>query len=350
MPGRAVRGGLLALAVLTMIVVAAPSSVAAATRQATPLPGGIGIGLVGMPGSSAGGPLARLYVIDRLAPGKSLQRRVEIINSTKASEDVAVYVAAAKISRGGFEFAAGDSQDELSSWTSVSQGLVHLAGGTDAFDTLTIDVPKNASSGEGYAVLWAQVATVPSDQSGVRLVSRVGVRMYISVSPGGTPVSNFAIGPLTAERSPTGQPLVVAEVHNIGHSVLDISGDLTLSHGPGNLGAGPLAAKLAKELTPGGSELATVPLGTGIPLGPWRAQLLLMSGLVHRSAEATIMFPSVARASTAPAGPSPLLLAAIAAIAAIGLLAFTAVALSASRGRNPKRRGLHSRPMRWRPS
>ena len=280
-------------------------------------------------------------------PGTSLRRRVEIINSTKASEDVVVYAAAAKIARGGFEFAAGDSQDELSSWTSVSQDLVQLAGGTDAFDTLTIAVPHNATSGESYAVLWAQVSTARTDESGVRLVSRVGVRMYISVGPGGAPISNFAVGPLTAERSRTGQPFIVAEVHNTGHSTLDVSGDLTLSQGPGDLGAGPLAAKVGTDLSPGRSERATVPFGEDIPLGPWRAELVLTNGVVHRSAEATITFPKLAAASTGRAGPSALVLAAI---ALVGVLVLTAVGLLASRRRGLRRRRLHYRPMRWRPS
>ena len=347
MSSRTVRRGLIALSVLAMIVVGAPSALASAAPQAVPPSGGIGIGLVGMPGGSDGGPLARLYVIDRLAPGTSLRRRVEIINSTKASEDVVVYAAAAKIARGGFEFAAGDSQDELSSWTSVSQDLVQLAGGTDAFDTLTIAVPHNATSGESYAVLWAQVSTARTDESGVRLVSRVGVRMYISVGPGGAPISNFAVGPLTAERSRTGQPFIVAEVHNTGHSTLDVSGDLTLSQGPGDLGAGPLAAKVGTDLSPGRSERATVPFGEDIPLGPWRAELVLTNGVVHRSAEATITFPKLAAASTGRAGPSALVLAAI---ALVGVLVLTAVGLLASRRRGLRRRRLHYRPMRWRPS
>jgi hypothetical protein len=85
MPSRTVRRGLIALSVLAMIVVGAPSALASAAPQAAPRSGGIGIGLVGMPAALDGDPLARLYVVDRLAPGTSLQRRVEIINSTKAS-------------------------------------------------------------------------------------------------------------------------------------------------------------------------------------------------------------------------------------------------------------------------
>ena len=58
----------------------------------------------------------------------------------------------------------------------------------------------------------------------------------------GAPTSNFAIGPLRARRSATGEALVVSTVRNSGHSTLDLSGDLSLSHGPDGLRAGPITA------------------------------------------------------------------------------------------------------------
>jgi hypothetical protein len=43
----------------------------------------------------------------------------------------------------------------------VSNDLIRLAPGTEAFDTLTISVPRSASSGERYGVLWAEVCLPP---------------------------------------------------------------------------------------------------------------------------------------------------------------------------------------------
>ena len=56
-----------------------------------------------------------------------------------------------------------------------------------------------------------------------------------------------SIGSLTAERSATGDPLVVAKVHNSGERTLDISGNLTLG-GPAGFAPGRF------RLTPEGLE------------------------------------------------------------------------------------------------
>jgi hypothetical protein len=190
-------------------------------------------------------------------------------------------------------------------------------------------VPGSASSGERYAVLWAQVSA-PSAAAGVNLVNRVGIRMYLSIGPGGAPAPRFSIGPLTAKRSATGQPLLVAEIRNTGHGPVDISGHLALSDGPGDLSAGPFSARLAAALAPGGSEPVTVPLDQGLPRGPWRAHLRLTSGQFRRTATATIMFP---RRTGGPAAPGiPWLTFAV--ILLLTLLAITAPALLISRRKN----------------
>ncbi len=321
---------LIALSLLTAVTVPAGSAVRVASHRAMPSPGGIGIGLVGQPGRAADGPLARVYVIERLAPGKSLRRRVEVINTSRAPADIAVCVAAAKMDRGSFTYAAGHGQNELSSWTMVSRDLVRLAPGADAFDTVTIDVPGNASSGRRYAVVWAQVSTMSSIDGGVNLVNRVGVRMYVSVGPVLASQSNFAIGALTAERARSGQPRIGAEVHNTGRTRLDITGNLTLSKGPGGLRAAPLPAQLATRLAPGSSELVTVTFGAEFPRGPWSAHLVLTSGLVQRAVVATITFPRVAGASATRPGTSPLVFVAIALAC---LLALAVVGLLVPRGR-----------------
>ena len=294
------RGRLLALFVLAGMIVPANTALAARPNPPTPGSGGIGIRLVDVSANSHDNPLARSYIVDRLAPGASIRRRVEISNSTGSTATVAVYPAAAGLRRGNFGFAPGHSQNDLSSWTSVSRDTLSLLPGAKAFETLTINVPKDAPPGERYAVIWAEVSAGAPTAGGVTLVNRVGVRMYLSIGPGGTLPSNFAIGSLTAERSKTGEPLVVANVHNSGRRSLEISGTLTLSKGPGGLRAGPFAAKLGAALPPGGSDLATVLLDKRLPLGPWRAKLRLRSGSIQRATEATITFPRPTGAAKAP--------------------------------------------------
>jgi hypothetical protein len=189
---------------------------------------------------------------------------------------------------------------------------------------VTINVPKLASSGERYAVVWAEVSAPTSAAHGVKLVNRVGVRIYLSVGPGGAPPTNFALGSLSAARSATGAPLVVASVYNSGGRTLDINGTLTLSKGPGGLSAGPFAATLGTTLAPDKSEPATVALDKRLPRGPWHAQLRLTSGFVERSAVATITFPRAAGGAKAPRSNQLILvlsaLFALFAIGALGLL------------------------------
>ena len=264
--------------------------------------GSIGIRLVDAPGGTRTDARARSYIVDRVLPGTTIERRVEISNTTHANATVAVYAAAAGLRRGSFAFASGHSRNELSGWTRPSRSTVLLAPGTKGFVTVTIGVPRSASAGERYAVIWAEVSARTPTAGRITLVNRVGVRMYVSVGPGGPPPSKFAIGKLIAKRLANGRPLVVAKIRNSGGRTLDISGTLTLSQGPGELRAGPFQVKLGMNLAPGHSEPATVRLDTRLPRGPWRAQLRLTSGLVHRSAVATITFPRYSGAAKPSAG------------------------------------------------
>jgi hypothetical protein len=333
-----VRGHLIGASLLAGIIV--PAGGAAGTPPHRPLagPGSIGIRLVDVPADSRGDPHARSYLVDRLAPGARIRRRVEIINTTRSTAHVAVYPAAATLRRGKFAFAASHSRNELSSWTSVSRAVLRLAPGTKVFDTLTIYVPKDASAGERYAVIWAEVSARAPATGGVTLVNRVGLRMYLSIGPGGAPPSNFAIGLLTAKRSATGRPLVVANIHNSGQRTLDLSGNLTLSQGPGGLRAGPFPVELGTELAPGDSEQATVRLDKRLPLGPWRASMRLTSGLIQRVAGATITFPRPAGAAKSPqakAVPTRSGQLIFVVIILVALLAVAAIALLVSRRVRP---------------
>jgi len=169
-----------------------------------------------------------------------------------------------------------------------------LQPGSDAVETVTISVPAAASSGGHYAVIWAEVSSPAPPAGGVTLVNRVGVRVYISIGAGGAVRSSFGISQLTAQRSPSGQPLVVANVRNSGGRPLEIRGQLTLSRGPAGLRAGPFPVRLAEALAPGRSQRATVRLDARLPRGPWRARLELSSGSVQRHAEARLTFPQIA--------------------------------------------------------
>jgi hypothetical protein len=282
---RIARNYLIALSVLAGIVIPASSPLAASLKQSS---GGIGIRLIDLPGPAPTNPLAHTYIADRVSPGTSIRRQVEISNTTHATTNVAVYTAAATLRQGRFGFADSRTKDELSGWASVSRPVLRMGAGTKTLETLTITVPKMASPGERYAVIWAEVSAPAKD--GVKLVNRVGIRIYLSIGPGGAPAPKFVIGQLAATRSSTGQPLVVETVRNSGTNTIAVSGTLTLTNGPGGVRAGPFRATLGAALSPGESRPITIRLASQLPRGTWRAHLQLGSGLTQHAAFATLRF------------------------------------------------------------
>ena len=175
-------------------------------------------------------------------------------------------------------------------------GTVPAGGTLDAVATFA--VPADAPEGEHYGVVFVE-RPAPAG-SGVRVVSRAGLAVYLSVGPGGEPRSDFVIRTLTAERDAQGRPVVVASVQNQGGRALSISGDLRLSDGPGGLSAGPFAADLGTVLGIGQTAPVRIVLDERLPSGPWLARLDLRSGRVQRAAQATLVFPDAAGERAAP--------------------------------------------------
>ena len=125
----------IAVLVLAGVIIPAGTAQASPTAHATAPTGGIGIRLVGVPTGSSSDPLARLYIMNRITPGTSLQRQIEVSNGTHSTAHVALYAAGAYLGDDRFRFASGHIQDQLSSWTSVSRDAVSLLPGGDASET-----------------------------------------------------------------------------------------------------------------------------------------------------------------------------------------------------------------------
>jgi hypothetical protein len=265
------------------------------SAQARAAGGGIGVRLLDVPSKASLDPRARIYIIDHLAPGTVIRRRIEIANTTASGARVALYPAAASLGKGSFRAAAGRARNELSTWTRVTPATADVAAGKPIKAVVTIAVPSDAAPGERYGAVWAEVRS-PDGQ--ITQVNRVGIRMYLSVGPGGPPAAGFKINTVTATRARDGRPAVIASVHNTGGRALDISGTLRLGAGPGGLKAGPFPAQLGTTLAIGATEPVTIPLDSRLPAGPWKARVDLHSGLVERHAQATITFPSAARAAS----------------------------------------------------
>ncbi|MGF7238513.1 MAG: peptidase, partial [Frankia sp.] len=128
-------------------------------------------------------------------------------------------------------------------------------------------------------------------------VSRVGVRIYLSVGPGGGPPSDFQISGVTVRRVAGGRRVVSATVANTGGRAVDLSGTLTLSAGPGGLSSPAVPVTLGSTLAVGASERASAVLGRTVPAGRWTARFDLRGDGLERSGQAQIWVPAASATS-----------------------------------------------------
>jgi hypothetical protein len=283
------------------VALASIGPVGAATAAPSPTPparpgGAIGLRLLDVPVTRQDDPRARIYIVDHLRPGSVISRRIELTNTTTSTAAVALYAAAASIVDGAFLGTGGRTANDLSTWTNVRPDMPDVPPGGRSTATVTITVPRDAAPGERLGVIWAEARSASA--GGVTQVNRVGIRIYLSIGPGGAPAADFTVDSLTASRTADGRPTVVATVHNTGGRALDMSGTLLLRDGPAGLNAGPYDATLGTTLAVDATEPVTINLDELLPAGPWNAQITLRSGLVERSARATITFPAAGAAPT----------------------------------------------------
>jgi hypothetical protein len=269
-----------------------PAAVAAAHRPAGRVPQRFGVRLVDVPVDEAHNPRALRYIIDYLPTGTVIHRRILIVNQEPRTAHFTVYPDAAQIRHELFTGDAGGTRSELTQWIRVQHPKVTLRPGASVMDTVTIKVPRGATRGEHYGVIWVQqTAHVRVTQGfGINDVARVGIRVYLAVGQGGAPPTNFTIASVTGHRSARGRPSILVHVENTGGRAVDLNGTVRLSDGPGNTGAGPFRAQQIITLAPGQSGTLTFVPPKSVPNGPWKARVTLVSGLTTRAATASVQF------------------------------------------------------------
>ncbi|WP_175475534.1 hypothetical protein, partial [Arthrobacter sp. UCD-GKA] len=274
-------------------VSAQPTSVPIQSAKDTPPPAptGVGVRLLDIPAATQKDPRARSYIVDRLAPGTEITRRIEVTNNSGTAQSVRIYAGAAHIEDGSFVGGNDPAINELTTWTSFDQPALELESGAAAKVAVTIDVPADAAEDEQYAALWAEIRNEPAPGTNMIQASRAGIRVYLSIGPGNGKPANFSIDDLSPGRNQNGDPEVATTVTNIGGRALDITGSLKLADGPGGLSAGPNPIDQGTTIAPGESAAVRATLPAELPNGPWEATLRLKSGLVSHEAKATIVFP-----------------------------------------------------------
>ncbi len=262
-----------------------------ANTDEVPANSGIGVQLLDIPAAARNDPRAQTYIVDRLAPGVEIQRRIQVQNNTDSTQTVRIYPGAATISDGSFIGGNDPAVNELTNWTVIDRPQLELPTNTDTDVTVTITVPPDAAESEQYAVVWAEVRSLPTDGTNIIQASRTGIRIYLSVGPGNGAPADFDITSLTAGKDAQANPTVTTLVTNTGGRALDMTGELTLAGGPSGLSAGPFPLQQAITIAPGMSRNLMFTLDAGLPAGPWQATLTLESGLIEQTATATITFP-----------------------------------------------------------
>ena len=289
-----------------MLCGAGPCPAARANAAAgQPVPGVIGIQLLDAPVDQRLDPRALIYIVDHLLPGAAIQRQVRVVNKSPQPQHIEIYPAAATISAQTFRFGAGHTPNELTSWISIDHPQVDLQPYRDTRVAVTIRVPRTASTGERYAMIWASVTSSPNPATGITQINRVGIRVYLDIGPGGEPPSDFAIGQLIPGRDPNGNPSLSIQVRNTGERALDMTGSVTLSEGPAGSRAGPFEVVHGTTLAPSEAGTVAVTFPDDLPNGPWKIEVTLTSGLVTHTGTGRITFPNTGSAGQPSSLHSP---------------------------------------------
>jgi hypothetical protein len=239
-------------------------------------------------------PRARAYIVDNLAAGTTIQRRISLRNDSDDFQNVRIYAAGARVAGSSFVPAGKDKRNELSRWISPAVENLTIAPHTKSTDLITIAVPKGTSSGERFAAIWAEVRSTSATPGGGMItgVSRVGIRVYLSVGTGSGPRTAFTVTSMHAHRAADDRVVITAKVTNTGGRAIDVNGKLSLTDGPDSLRAGPFALEHVVTLAEGQSGRVSVPLSKGLPRGPWTATITAKSGTATEKLSAKITFPA----------------------------------------------------------
>ncbi len=268
-----------------------PAAVGGAVANAIVAPPSFGTRLVDVPVSEAHNPRALQAIIDDLRPGTVIRRRILIANNEPQTSHFAVYPDGARIRNGSFTGDAGETRNELTTWISIQHGRVTLGPDKTVMDLVTIRVPRVATRGEHYGVIWVQQSARAKGGHGVAVteVNRVGIPIYLAVSHGALP-TKYAITAIAGHRSPQGQPVLTARISNTGGRAVNLSGTVSLTNGPGGTSGGPFPSRTVVTLAPGQSGTLIFLAGKRLPDGPWLATVTAVSGLNKVTASATVDF------------------------------------------------------------
>jgi hypothetical protein len=340
---RGAATALLSLLLLTGLTLTAETVQAATAPRGTHLAptatpaAGLGIRLLDYPTNQATDSRDHEYIVQTVTPGTVITRHLQITNTTGTTQTVHLDTTAATISGGVFHF-TDTGQNPLSTWTQVSTPTATIPNGESTTITVTTTVPTTATTGEQYAVIWAAMRAPATSPGSVAVVNRVGIREYINVDTKNT-APTFTITALSSGRNKAHIPTVTANVTNTGSTAIDLTGQATLSSGPGNTNAGPYPTTGTLTLAPGQHGRITIPTAAALTRGPWTATVTLRNGAITHTKTARLTFPKNPSPSTTHSRPTGRII--LASLLALLLICATVFLTIRRRHRRPDKRGPH---------
>jgi hypothetical protein len=137
-------------------------------------------------------------IADPIAPRTTRTYHVRVANTGNVTETMAVFPAAAAMSRRGvfsYRRVSPEYVDAASSWTTVTPARAVLAPGASYIATVRVTIPARARAGRYYAVVWAGPQVKPVKpvkpckrgrrckpvEANITLAIYVGIREYLTV-------------------------------------------------------------------------------------------------------------------------------------------------------------------------
>ena len=169
----------------------------------------------------------RSYVVRTVAPGTGFDDRLEARNLTDGPIDLVVEPVDAAVTPDG-SFAPGTTSTAEGGWLRVTPSRLRVPARDSVRVALRVDVPADATPGDHIAAVVVRKAEAPSS-SGVQVVNRVGVRVYLTVTPPAAPTPRRAFE-FRALRW-KGARNFEADVANVGDLLVEPLGTLTIARG-----------------------------------------------------------------------------------------------------------------------
>jgi hypothetical protein len=259
----------------------------------------------------------RSYVVRELAAGTGFDDALEARNLSDRALDLVVEPVDAAVTDDG-SFAPGTTTTAEGGWLRVTPNRLRVPARGSVRVALRVDVPRHAAPGDHVAAVVVRKAKAP-DGTGVQVVNRVGVRVYLTVT---APAGGVAAAPrrafeLRALRWVADRNFE-ADVANVGNLLVEPLGTLTIARG--DFGT-TVDVPVLGTVRP--SAVATLPVRTAGKLEPGRYEarlrLRLVQGGPEQEQRVTFDVPRPRARSEEPDDGLPLLplLLAVAALALV---------------------------------